>query len=79
VLNAIYAQERRQGARRSSRRTRGAGYDVRGLVDEFKDVVWVEDVLFDKLEVMQMGEVKGEAGSGRDGESWYESVQHVAL
>ena len=83
VLNAVYAQERNRGGSRGGRGQGGkgdwGGYDVRGLVEEFKDVVWADDVLFDRLEVMRMGEVKGEEGSAREGEWWYESVESVLL
>ncbi|KAF8416037.1 hypothetical protein EV426DRAFT_451133 [Tirmania nivea] len=82
VLNAVYAQERKQGDGCRGRNGRGGnsdGYDVRGLVEEFKDVVWAEDLLFDRLEVMRMGEVKGGEGSAKEGESWYESVESVLL
>ncbi|RPB23074.1 hypothetical protein L211DRAFT_868888 [Terfezia boudieri ATCC MYA-4762] len=84
VLNAVYAQERKRGVGGRGSGGRGGkgnldGYDVRGLVEEFKDVAWAEEVLFDRLEVMRMGEVQGEEGSARAGESWYESVESVLL
>lgn len=79
VLNATYAEERRRGGGGRNRWSRGVGYNVSQLVESFKDVIWAEDVLFDKLELMQMGEVKGEIGSEREGESWYESVGTVNL
>jgi len=86
VLNAVYAQERKQGGdgggggdRVKGGRGGKGGYDVRGLVEEFNGVVWAEDVLFDRLEIMRMREVKGEEGSVREGESWYESIDSVLL
>lgn len=87
VLNATYAKKDRRGGGGGGGGGRGGkgkrgdweGYDVRGLVDQFKDVVWAEDVLFDRVEVMRMGEVKGEIGSEREGQSWYESVEEVVL
>ena len=79
VLNAIYAQDRRRkyGSRGGGRER--SGYDVRALVDEFKDVIWCDEVMFDKVELMRMGEVKGEVGTEREGESWYVSLGAVEL
>ena len=79
VLNATYAEERRPGRGGRNRGSRRVAYNVSQLVESFKDIVWAEDILFDKLELMRMGEVKGEIGSEREGESWYESVGAVSL
>lgn len=84
VLNAVYASKDKRrnnagGRGRGGKKDWNDGYDVRALVEEFQDVVWAEDVLFDRVELMRMGEVKGEVGSEREGESWYESVDAVEL
>ena len=88
VLNATYAKERHRGGGGGGSGGGGGGWNLRGrcggynvsrLVENFKDVVWAEDVLFDKLELMRMGEIKGEVGSEREGESWYESIGAVNL
>ncbi|KAI5791753.1 hypothetical protein DFH27DRAFT_199121 [Peziza echinospora] len=58
------------------------GYDVRQLVEEFKDFVWAEEVIFDKVELLKMGEVKVKRMNG-DGEevedARYEVCGHVDL
>ncbi|KAF8468851.1 hypothetical protein BDZ91DRAFT_847682 [Kalaharituber pfeilii] len=93
VLNQVYTRERNSQRRGGGGHRRGGkhrtkdseGYDCRSLVEQFKDTVWAEDVLFDRVEVMKMGEVRdsvggiGDDGEERLAEAHYVSVAYVDL